>query len=517
MKELFFTSLLIIVVAFCYGQTEPFFSAGPDITICSGTGKEIGHPTVSPLSKYCYRWAPATGLSNPDDAKPIANPKQTTTYTLTVLSENWDLIGTDQVTVHVGWGGIKFDPTYLFQSGSSMVTPTLTINNFGGLPHWTIEGPKLDCQMPNPSTGIITDGNKFGKITVRCEDILQPTGECYAEETLEINPGVKDVQAFDFNNPERMAKNGETLTLIDDYSARIKAVPNEGGFPSGYPKWYPSINSPLTTTVPTDGETIFVRSESFDEEFIAGPSPENSPRVYINRKAANETNIDLSPILNSVSSIMEALTDNMEFALGGCGSLEVALSASNLNYKKATVEKYADPGEDYKHEFVFAPNISLTGKACHCALTQCLEWPFTNEKLFGSELCLIGAITVGLQGSAAKDPSKADASWTFLEEFKFVSELEFGVVGGVELPVGGSFTVEGSISLTIKPAAELSFETATAIVGAQFKVNPLVLRVAFTVNNSLDPAESYTFFDDSYNMIPEWSSPKYPIFTFGND
>ncbi|TDB58691.1 DUF7948 domain-containing protein, partial [Arundinibacter roseus] len=74
--------------------------AGPDVFACQGswvqtTGAKIGKPAIPGIT---YNWSPATGLSNPNIAQPIANPSTTTTYTLTLTAPN-GCTSIDQVTV----------------------------------------------------------------------------------------------------------------------------------------------------------------------------------------------------------------------------------------------------------------------------------------------------------------------------------------------------------------------------------------------------------------------------------
>ena len=66
---------------------SPVVDAGEDQTACSGTGVEIGgHPAASGGSGgYTYLWQPFAGLNNSGAANPIADPANTTTYTLTVF------------------------------------------------------------------------------------------------------------------------------------------------------------------------------------------------------------------------------------------------------------------------------------------------------------------------------------------------------------------------------------------------------------------------------------------------
>ncbi|NOT38830.1 MAG: T9SS type B sorting domain-containing protein [Saprospiraceae bacterium] len=55
-------------------------NAGPDITICTGIGKQINGIVTGGYNSIT--WEPTDGLSNPNIANPIANPAMTTTYTL---------------------------------------------------------------------------------------------------------------------------------------------------------------------------------------------------------------------------------------------------------------------------------------------------------------------------------------------------------------------------------------------------------------------------------------------------
>jgi len=72
----------------------PVANAGNDVSTCAGTGVQLNGSGGSN-----YSWSPATGLSNPNIANPIANPATTTTYTLTV--SNGSCSSTDAVIVTV--------------------------------------------------------------------------------------------------------------------------------------------------------------------------------------------------------------------------------------------------------------------------------------------------------------------------------------------------------------------------------------------------------------------------------
>jgi gliding motility-associated-like protein len=69
-------------------------NAGPDATICLGSDTQL-----NASGGTVYSWSPSTGLSDTSIANPIANPKVTTTYTVTVTSGS--CISKDEVTITV--------------------------------------------------------------------------------------------------------------------------------------------------------------------------------------------------------------------------------------------------------------------------------------------------------------------------------------------------------------------------------------------------------------------------------
>ena len=73
----------------------PAANAGIDLTICEGDSIQLMGTGAGTLE-----WSPATGLSDPNVADPLAFPTTTTTYTLTVTSAD-GCVATDEVTVNV--------------------------------------------------------------------------------------------------------------------------------------------------------------------------------------------------------------------------------------------------------------------------------------------------------------------------------------------------------------------------------------------------------------------------------
>jgi hypothetical protein len=75
-------------------NTLPSVNAGTDVSIsCSGS------TTLNASGGTTYSWSPATGLSNPNIANPVANPGATTSYTVTGTTGGCS--GTDVVVVTV--------------------------------------------------------------------------------------------------------------------------------------------------------------------------------------------------------------------------------------------------------------------------------------------------------------------------------------------------------------------------------------------------------------------------------
>ena len=73
----------------------PPANAGTNVSICIG---ESG--TLNASGGINYHWSPATGLSNPDIANPVATPASQTTYTVTVTDAN-TCSATDDVVVSI--------------------------------------------------------------------------------------------------------------------------------------------------------------------------------------------------------------------------------------------------------------------------------------------------------------------------------------------------------------------------------------------------------------------------------
>lgn len=114
---------------------RPVADAGRDVVICSGETIQIG---TSSITDNTYSWTPTTGLDNPSAANPLASPKQTTRYVVTVRNS----IGcTTKDTVLVKVNPVRervftLTPTKIAFLPGGKIQTTLTIPE--GIQVWTV-------------------------------------------------------------------------------------------------------------------------------------------------------------------------------------------------------------------------------------------------------------------------------------------------------------------------------------------------------------------------------------------
>ncbi|MEI8059620.1 MAG: hypothetical protein WCG67_05635, partial [Ferruginibacter sp.] len=118
--------------AFLFDTLTVRADAGPDRATCDNNPVQLGVP---PEAGKIYKWTPATGLSDPNIANPLAAPSVTTLYTLTVTNSGGGCATPDQVNVKVD---ILSDS--IQQIGpSSYCTPSSQTVQLKVLPHDSIQ------------------------------------------------------------------------------------------------------------------------------------------------------------------------------------------------------------------------------------------------------------------------------------------------------------------------------------------------------------------------------------------
>ncbi|MCB0793127.1 MAG: PKD domain-containing protein, partial [Flavobacteriales bacterium] len=147
----------------------PQASAGPDVTICSGSGTVIGGtPSGPPGSSFA--WSPATGLSATNVANPTASPANTTSYVLTVT--NAGCISSDTLLVQVNSATADAGPDVAICPGD-----TTQLQASGGVQYvWS------------PITGLsdpaVADPLAFPLVTTWYTVLVTDTNACIAPDSL---------------------------------------------------------------------------------------------------------------------------------------------------------------------------------------------------------------------------------------------------------------------------------------------------------------------------------------------
>jgi hypothetical protein len=461
---IYFCSVLIFIPGFLSGQGTDY--AGPDKSACQGAGVNIGN--ASP-GNVCYTWQQADGL-NPADihsSSPIVKPNFTTTYHVQVVGDNFSFNATDQVKVTVDFGGLVITPEYINLDGptNNQATATLTVNEFGGSADpitWSLDNVG-DTGCSIDQNGVISGCTQSGTITVKATNQEYP--DCYAEKSLEINGGIRDVTAADNANEGRIAHHGQTLYLIGPATpgpagtVTFTAVPNENSsFPPGQPEWsgplMPPPGNEITWITPplalgSYPETVGALDPKNVTVEVLGPN-ESSIAIMVNTMLAQKI-IDKLRGNTQVQETDAFCSTPLSFSLPG------ALAAS---YKTSNAVKYQDPGYGTKKEVsVDIPGIGVTG----CVYFPCCTGGVQFGPVFVYYFTYFGSsLGLNLNVAAAKDPStSANPMWT-------MSNLSVSVTGKLEAGIrlesefsenagiiaGANISTEGKLECRFSPSPD---------------------------------------------------------------
>jgi gliding motility-associated-like protein len=151
----------------------PVADAGNDTSLCHGPVQ------LQATGGTVYSWSPATGLSNPNIANPIANPSVTTTYVVEVF--NGSCTDYDTITVFTG-PVITAGPDTTFCAGGHV---QLASSGVGAVSyHWS---PSAGLSNPNVSNPVASPGST----TTYVVNITDATGcNSYDSVTVTIIPPV---------------------------------------------------------------------------------------------------------------------------------------------------------------------------------------------------------------------------------------------------------------------------------------------------------------------------------------
>jgi gliding motility-associated-like protein len=219
----------------------PVANAGPNQTICKGSGVTIG---TAAIAGNTYSWSPAAGLSSTTVAQPTASPTTTTTYTLTETTSSSACSNTSAVSVTVNPEPVaNVGPNQTICSGSSVVIgkPAVAGDSYSWSPTAGLSSATAAQPTASPSS----------TTTYTLTETASATG-CIATNAVTVTV-----------RPAPLANAGSNQTICQGTSATIGAPAVNGNTYS----WSPSNGlssdtianpkaQPATTTTYTLTESI---------------------------------------------------------------------------------------------------------------------------------------------------------------------------------------------------------------------------------------------------------------------
>ncbi|MFZ4400899.1 MAG: hypothetical protein ACOYO1_12760 [Bacteroidales bacterium] len=189
--------------------------AGPNKTILKDSSVVIGG---SGCSGCCYLWTPSTGLSDNKILHPTASPTSTTTYTLKVTGDNFNISDVSQMTVTVtdGLNSITAVPLQCcWKKGDAITADQFTI---------TTDPPGLEGTVTISPTSVPTSifASSIGSLPITFSGKGHSGSTVTA--TVSISAVDEDAQsAFQFGMG--LFKPGEIVEYIDKIINNVKMGP----------------------------------------------------------------------------------------------------------------------------------------------------------------------------------------------------------------------------------------------------------------------------------------------------
>ncbi|MFC6996363.1 T9SS type A sorting domain-containing protein [Rufibacter roseus] len=177
---------------------NPTAYAGPAVSICKGESTQL-----QASGGISYSWSPATGLSDPNIANPIATPTATTTYTVTVTGQDRLCSSTASVRVTVN----PIPTVTATASTDSPVCPGSPV---------TLTASGADTYLWSPATGLDNPTSATPVATPKTTTTYTVTGRTRAgctstaQVTITVNPAEATITA---TGPTALCT-GDKITLI---------------------------------------------------------------------------------------------------------------------------------------------------------------------------------------------------------------------------------------------------------------------------------------------------------------
>ncbi|MBK8701702.1 MAG: hypothetical protein IPN29_19945 [Saprospiraceae bacterium] len=395
---------------------------------------------------------------------------------------------------------------------------------------WSIVGETLGVAIEDiGQKARLTSGNEYGKVKIRAK--LSNDEACKVEEYLDVNMGVKEVEAFDLTHG-RMAKTGDTLYVVGHADVEIRAIPNEGPKPQDLPDWkddnhifsatppdfewsYVSLENPLAP-IPLPFAYPIPYSGGFVASYCTGIAPNYEPCVHVVKQQELTIN---QPSLGSlgagVKNIVKYFTDtlfsyqNLPWPSTSCppsARQKIAIDTSfGFVIKYTNVEKNNSNELEYKKEGVLEVGLTLVGKAYDPRIPECVPIPFGGY--IGGGLFIGGSVGTGINLTLTSDPSQEQGN-----------EISASINGKIELCLfaGGDFVVQGgaygmsaSISGKLCGAAGAKYVLGDDKITGKISIDPATVAVKIKI---MDPTNLTNIFipeelNFEYKVINSYESP----------
>ncbi len=212
--------------------TQPTAFAGLDKTINCGNSVLLDQPAtnISNSGTITYKWTPATGLSSDTIAQPIASPKITTTYTLTITSSA-GCSATDAMVVTVN--------PLTVNAGVDKLTACSTPIQLGPVSS-NYSGSGVLKYKWTPAEGLNNDtiANPIATVSSTTEYTLTITNEngCTASDKVKINISTLDKPKIDFVSVSSATKNVINWTRIANQNVSAYRIYRETNVAENYIK-----------------------------------------------------------------------------------------------------------------------------------------------------------------------------------------------------------------------------------------------------------------------------------------
>lgn len=224
--------------------------AGPDVDMCRDTEVTLGGAFPLPANEPRFFWSPSTGLSSPIVAKPIASPKQTTTYILKVTN-TFGCEDFDTVTVRVSPGPTPNagPPVSICEGGSAQIGRPAS----GGVPpynySWT---PSAGLSDPNKAQPFAAP-----KSTTTYTVIVTDANGCSGSESVIVTV-----------HPLPSIQLPKEVAICEGFSATLTAYASGGKGPFSF-SWWPqtaldkhTIARPKATPLRSTSYVVTARNET---------------------------------------------------------------------------------------------------------------------------------------------------------------------------------------------------------------------------------------------------------------